>query len=54
MQVLSQMRVSLCGQMRTQNSEKQMRTYARLWGIVPARLCQRVREKIPDRFLPNL
>jgi hypothetical protein len=45
MQVLSQMHVSLCGQMRT---------YARLWGIVPARLYQRVREKIPDRFLPNL
>jgi hypothetical protein len=45
MQVLSQMRVSLCGQMRTD---------ACLWGIGPARLRQRVREKIPDRFLPNL
>jgi hypothetical protein len=43
MQVLSQMRMSLCGQMRT---------YARLWGIVPARLYQRVREKFRIDFSP--
>jgi hypothetical protein len=40
-----------------QTKQKQNNAYApdaRLWGIVPARLRQRVREKIPDRFLPNL
>ena len=41
MQILNQMRVSLCGQMRP---------YARLWGIGHARLCQRVREKFRIDF----
>jgi hypothetical protein len=39
----AQMRVSLCGQMRT---------YARLWDIGHARLCQRVREKFRIDFSP--
>jgi hypothetical protein len=39
----AQMRVSLCGQMRT---------YARLWDIGLARLCQRVREKFRIDFSP--
>jgi hypothetical protein len=39
----AQMRVSLCGQMRT---------YARLWDIGRARLCQRVREKFRIDFSP--
>jgi hypothetical protein len=39
----AQMRVSLCGQMHT---------YARLWDIRRARLCQRVREKFRIDFSP--
>jgi hypothetical protein len=39
----AQMRVSLCGQMRT---------YARLWDIGRARLCQRAREKFRIDFSP--
>jgi hypothetical protein len=39
----AQVRASLCGQRRT---------YARLWDIGPARLCQRVREKFRIDFSP--
>jgi hypothetical protein len=58
---LSQMRGLLCGQRRISRAcarTKQKRKSAdahdaRLWGVVPARLRQKVREKIPDRFLLN-
>jgi hypothetical protein len=40
-----------------QTKQKKNNAYApnaRLWGVVPTRLRQKVEEKISDRFLPNL
>jgi hypothetical protein len=53
MQILSRMRVSLYGHMRVSLCG-QMRTYARLWDIGRARLCQRVWEKFRIDFSQSL
>jgi hypothetical protein len=60
MQILVQMRGLLCGQrhiwrLRADRTEKQSACApnARLWGGIPARLCQKFEKKNPDGFLSN-
>jgi hypothetical protein len=60
MQILVQMRGLLCGQrriwcLRADRTEQQSACApdARLWGEIPARLCQKSEKKNPDEFLSN-